>query len=143
MTSHYIVEPEVAGGLGEHTVLDGSRHPPLVSHLHYEFEDWHGDAIVTSFPCFLVTGALRAALEAMGASGFWFDEVEVTRSEQFDRFFPQVAHCLPRFWWLRIVGVAGQGDIGATDDARLVVSERVLALLKSHGLSWAKVGPYT
>jgi hypothetical protein len=31
------IEPEVAGGLGENTLLDVRTHPPVVTRLHYEF----------------------------------------------------------------------------------------------------------
>ena len=38
----YYLEPEVSGGIGDSTILDTSVHPPIVSALEYEFEDWLG-----------------------------------------------------------------------------------------------------
>ena len=38
--AYYILEPAVAGGLGEGTVMDSTVHPPRAERLHYEFEDW-------------------------------------------------------------------------------------------------------
>lgn len=35
-----VIEPEVAGGLGENTVIDQSVHPPKIARLHYNFEGW-------------------------------------------------------------------------------------------------------
>jgi hypothetical protein len=43
---YFYVEPEVAGGLGERTVMDRSTHPPVVKRLHYQLEGWLGDAIL-------------------------------------------------------------------------------------------------
>ena len=51
------IEPEVAGGLGDHTVMDRSVHPPIVSKLHYQMEGWLGDALLESFPVFIVISA--------------------------------------------------------------------------------------
>jgi len=43
------IEPEVACGLGEKTQMDSSVHPPIVSKLHFVFEDWLGDDIIKPF----------------------------------------------------------------------------------------------
>lgn len=51
----YILDPEVAGGLGTQTEIDSSVHPPLVKRLHYELDAWMGDDLVQTFPCYLVT----------------------------------------------------------------------------------------
>ena len=44
--NYHIVEPEVAGGVGPHTVMDRRAHPPVVTKLHYEFEVWLGDELL-------------------------------------------------------------------------------------------------
>jgi hypothetical protein len=36
---HFYLEPEVAGGPGEHTLMDQTVHPPIVHQLHYQ-SDW-------------------------------------------------------------------------------------------------------
>ena len=36
--SYYYLEPEIAGGLGECTVMDRSVRPPVVKRLHYELD---------------------------------------------------------------------------------------------------------
>ena len=37
---YYVLEPEVAGGLGENSIVDHSVVPFQVTRLHYEFEGW-------------------------------------------------------------------------------------------------------
>ena len=43
MSGFHVVEPEVAGALGDRTEMDSSIHPPIVKRLHYEFQGWLGD----------------------------------------------------------------------------------------------------
>ncbi|MFB9981270.1 hypothetical protein ACFSQQ_19355 [Mesorhizobium kowhaii] len=80
---YFYIKPHVAGGLGENTVLDTSVHPPIVSKLHYQVEGWFGSALVTTFPCFLVTEEAKSALLKMSFSGAVFADAEVTTSEYF------------------------------------------------------------
>ena len=134
------IRPNVAGGIGEHTVLDSSVHPPIVTKLHYEVEGWFGDVIVATFPCFLVTEEAQRALQKMGFSGATFADAEVTTSEEFQEDQPGVV--LPRFVWLKVHGTAGQDDFGIAVPFRLVISERVLDLLESLGIFVAIVEPY-
>jgi hypothetical protein len=42
----YIIEPEVAGQLGNDTILNYSTKPPIIEKLNYEFEDWLGDDFI-------------------------------------------------------------------------------------------------
>jgi len=133
----YQVEPDVAGGLGEHTVLDPGTHPPRIDRLHYEFEDWSGDALVTSFPCFLVTRQGKEKLEFLGATGVVFDDVEVSTSDIFKELKPGFE--LPEFLWMKIVGEAGRDDFGIGPDFYLIVSERALNALREIGLREAIV----
>src|SRR5688572_3769303 len=135
----FYVEPEVAGGLGENTVLDRRTHPPIVSRLHYHFDGWLGDVLLETFPCFIVTEAARQALQKSGATGARFDTVEVTRSPEFDELHPGAQ--LPPFVWLRPEGEPGRDDVSTAEDGRLVVSARVLELLQKLGIANALVEP--
>lgn len=65
----FCIEPEVAGGIGEITVMDRSRHPPIVSKLHYCFDGWGGGVLLTSFPCFIITQAAQKKLSRLGSQG--------------------------------------------------------------------------
>jgi hypothetical protein len=137
---HFYIEPEVAGGLGERTVMDRSVHPPILKRLHYELEGWLGDPILESFPAFVVTEDAKEELLRMGASGAAFDDVEVTISDQFRQLYP--GRNLPQFVWLKPQGQAGRDDIGAAADGRLVVSRPALDTLSRLGMSHALVEPF-
>jgi hypothetical protein len=139
--SYFYIEPEVAGGIGDDTVLDTSVHPPLVSNLSYEFDTFPSDAILSGFPAYIVTDALKDSILQKGATGVDFDRTDVTTSATFDelkaQFHPD--QYLPSFAWMKVSGQAGRDDFGIGSDNRLVVSERLLALLQVHGLENALV----
>lgn len=137
---YFYVEPEVAGGLGERTVMDRSAHPPIVNRLHYQLEGWLGDAILESFPAFVVTEDAKESLLGIGVTGATFDDVEVTVTDQFEELYP--GRKLPLFAWLKPEGKAGRDDIGAAADGRLVLSQRALDTLSSLGISNALVEPF-
>jgi hypothetical protein len=62
----------------------------VVRKLHYVFDGWGGDALLESFPCFIVTVEARRKLQSNRLTGIRFDEVEVTTSEFFqDRYLNQ------------------------------------------------------
>lgn len=125
------IEPEVAGGLGEHTVMDRSSHPPVVQRLHYRLEGWLGDALLETFPCFIVTEDAKASLVRAEVTGASFDLVEVSCSPEFESTYNH----LPTFEWLRVTGTAGKDDFGTAPDGRLVVSERALEILRPLGIA--------
>ena len=124
---YYEVKPQVAGDLGDNTVMDTSVHPPIVSKLHYQFDGWHGDVLVTSFPCFLVTEEAKRGLLALGITGATFADAEVTMSEDFHLVQPDVE--LPPFVWLKVDGEAGHDDFGINQNLNLVISERAFDVL--------------
>lgn len=128
----FYIEPEVAGGFGKNTVLDASFHPPKVDKLHYQFDGWLGDAILESFPCFIVTETAAKALVDAKATGVQYEEVEVSVSVEFQELCPEST--LPRFLWLKINGIAGTHDFGIAGDLRLVISERALSIIRLFGV---------
>ncbi|MBI1832500.1 MAG: hypothetical protein HYR84_13745 [Planctomycetes bacterium] len=129
MATFHVLEPEVAGGLGEASVLDHSSQPPTVIHLDYEFMVWLGDDLVEANPCFIVTDRLATALKDFAGTGYTFDDLTVSKDEQFDEVHPGLV--LPRFWRMTIHGKAGVDDAGLRlKDQTLVVSDRLLALLR-------------
>jgi hypothetical protein len=138
--NYYLVEPEVAGGLGKGTKMDRSTHPPTVSRLHYVLDGWLGDEILQTFPCFIVTRGLRNIINSIQPTGIEFGEVEVSKSRQFDDLYP--GRRLPEFVWLQIIGTAGKDDFGLSNDCRLVVSDRALAALRARSLNHSEVTPY-
>lgn len=135
------LEPEVAGGLGDDTVIDHSVSPPQVERLNYEFEVWLGDELLESFPCFIVTERLAAEIKHLNASGIRFADVKITRSPEFEELQP--GESLPEFKWLQVFGTPGKDDFGIASDGRLVVSDTVLNRLKLYGLSHCDISDWT
>lgn len=138
---YFTLRPEVAGGLGSQTVMDRSTHPPVVSQLHYELEDWLGDCLVQSFPCFLVLRSTAARLTAEAYSGFRLSAALVTTSDLYQEINPEGT--APELDWLIIYGQPGRDDFGLTSDNHLVVSSRVLDLLRAAGLTQSGIEPWT
>jgi hypothetical protein len=135
----WVLEPEVAGELGDNTVLNTSVHPPVVFHFHHRFEGWLGDELLTVFPCFLVSSALAKALEEARLVGFSLDDVEVSTSPEFQELYP--GRTLPEFRWLKITGKDREADFRLTPDFRLEVSSRALEVLKRFNLAHAEIEP--
>jgi len=137
---YFYIEPEVAGGLGPNTVRDRSVHPPIVSHLNYEFDGWPDDVLVEAFPSFIVTPDAMDKLLESGLTGARFANVEISKSGEFEDFYPDTQ--LPRFVWLQITGRPGRDDFGLAADHRLVISERALDVLKGLQLTHALIEPF-
>lgn len=136
MNMYYIVEPEVAGGLGRSVVMDRSIHPPLVKELEYRFEGWEGDELVESFPVFIVAEALADLLVSQGLTGFSLDEAFITRDEQFSE---KDFNDLPRFHWLKVNGTPEQDDFWIGEDYRLCVSSSAMQILKRRQIDYADI----
>lgn len=136
----FYVEPEVAGGLGKNTVIERKTHPPRVSKLHYQLDGWLGDPILESFPCFIVTDALKQKILEAHLSGAAFSDAEVTASDQFRELYPEKG--IPNFVWLRPGARPGEDDLAVAADGRLVVSEAALVLLRDFGASNAVIADF-
>jgi hypothetical protein len=135
--SFFRVEPEVAGGLGPNTEMDRSRRPPRIHKLHCVFDGWLGDDLVESFPAFVITSDALRRLQEAQLTGFEDGDVEIGRSEQFDELYPD--RQLPEFRRLGVTGKARVDDFGTDDDGVLVVSDRVLGVLRQGSLDNAEV----
>lgn len=140
----YMLEPEVAGEIGENTEYDnfddvkykGSK--PEISKLHFVFSGWLGDDILESTPCFIVTDKLKKEIEKSKLRGYEFQDVEILLSDEFIEFYPD--RDIPQFKRLIPKGsvvVEGEtyttwtgDDFNFSDKSYLVVSQRALNLLK-------------
>ncbi|EGY00419.1 hypothetical protein AZA_89517 [Nitrospirillum viridazoti Y2] len=111
-----------------------------MTRLHYEIDGWLGDALVESFPVFLITPAAMAALMALGATGVEVAEAEITASIQFQELHPSQPP--PSFLWLKPTGTAGCDDAGLNKDGRLVISRRILDALQPFGIAHALTAPF-
>ena len=132
----HVIEPEVAGGWGDNIAVDRSVEPLRIKHLHYQFDGWLGDDLLTTHPVYICTEQVAAALQAESFSGFELTDVEVSCSSQFRELFPN--RKLPSFRWLQITGEAERDDFGLRDK-QLVVSERALSCFRSFSLKQARV----
>jgi putative NADH-flavin reductase len=136
-----LLEPEVAGGWGPNTRAQREKHPPVVTHLHYEFQGWSGDDLLETFPEFVVTERLAHPLERSGLTGFELAPVEVSPGDMWEQLYGD--RPLPQCRWLKITARAGEADFGKTDLANLVVSPAAFALLKTFSLDNCAVRPWS
>ena len=138
---YYLLEPEVAGGWGERTVIDQTMpNPPSMVAFEYRFDGWLGDELLTTHPCFIVTERVSRLLSQAELSGYALAEVSISRSRLFRDLYPY--RRLPRWVWMKMSGQPGKDDFGLTADHRLVVSKRALAVLKQGSLNYCAIEPY-
>jgi hypothetical protein len=142
MTSDYFwsLEPEVAGELGDGSVLDTSVYPPVVMKLQYRLSGWLGDDLLESFPCYIVTERVAKELQSASFTGFQLDEVDLVMSDEFNEKYPGCQ--LPQFRWLKVIGKAGVDDFGLSGEHKLVVSDRVLRAVRRHTLAQCDIDKY-
>ncbi len=128
----YKLDPEVAGHLGDDTVMDTSTHPPIVHALHYEFDGWPvDDDLIEAFPCFIVTDQMKHLIEGAKGSGCSFGIVKVSTSEEFEEWEQlHSPRTLPQFSWLMVRGIAQRDDVGTSAMGSLIVSERILQVMQ-------------
>jgi hypothetical protein len=117
-----LIEPKVAGDLGEKTEVDNSVFPPFVNELNYEFDGWLGNDILESFPCYIMTESLKNAIEDEKLSGIIFDNVLISKSETFLDLYPNKE--LPAFFWAKINGEADKDDFFITEQNGLAISDK-------------------
>ena len=135
----FYLKPEVAGGIGPNSEWHRDDGKLVVTRLNYEFDDWFGDALLETTPCFIVTDDARQMIERAALTGIRFSDVEVTRSSLFADLHGDRA--LPQFWWMVVQGAPQTDDFGMASDLRLVASERALAILRQAGLAHAEIEP--
>jgi hypothetical protein len=156
------LKPEVAGSTGDGTVItnyddlrSGAALVPSVEHLEYAFDDWLGDDLIESFPCFIVTNALAASLEAGGLSGLELRDVTITVSELWEQLHEDdpTGAALPRFRWFVPTGTVSiepgetsyrdwsGHDLCLSQRAELIVTDRALAVMRTLRLDQCEVEP--
>jgi len=136
----YYIEPEVAGSLGDSSIIDTSVHPPKISKLHYQFDGWLGDDLLETFPCYIVTEKMKEKIESNNLSGARFDSVMISVSDQFQEMYPNKT--LPQFFWLKVDGSAGKDDFGIAKDHRLVISKKALDTMKQLNIENSDIEEY-
>lgn len=148
MSKMYLLEPEVAGGLGSNTIVtnwkelrSGEQQIHKIEYLEYVFDDWLGDELLTSFPVFLVTQELATDLIEHQLTGVGIREVQITKSKLFEEINPDFE--LPRFVWLQPTGTvvlsqdrkvkewSGQ-DLCLSQCGDLMVTENCMTILHKY-----------
>lgn len=120
----FVLDPQVAGELGEGTDLDTSVHPPVVNKLEYVLDYPGTDDLIQSFPVFLASDQLVEALNAAEILGITWREATTTQGDFYDEY-PDADPI--NYQWL----VPGQpGDDCWTEGGELVVSDRMMAVLR-------------
>jgi hypothetical protein len=137
---YYVLEPEVAGGIGKNTLLDRSVHPPIPIKFNYEFSGWLGDSLLETVASFIVTKSLGEQIKISKLTGVIFGEVEISKDGQFEDHYPNRE--LPEFIWLQIKGVAGVDDFGLSTKHLLVVSQAALTVLQREQLNHCEIAEY-
>lgn len=138
--TYFLLDPEVPGEMGPGTLLDNGSHPPKVLHLHFILTNWLGDDLVQTYPCYMVTEDLGKRLLGAGFTGMRLTPLQNEISEDFGLFCPGIP--APVFLWLHIEGSPGENDLGLTDDARLVISERALKIMQAGQLAHCEIQPF-
>ena len=125
---YFVLEPEIAGQLGEHTIMDSSTHPPKIEKLHFVFDGWLGDDIVATFPSYLVSEKLYELLKNSKLKGFKFDTCLISLSYTFRELLPNTQ--LPQFYWMQVTGSDEKADFRLNKKNYLTLSENAFNLLK-------------
>jgi hypothetical protein len=136
----YIIEPEVAGKLGDGAILDHRTKPPVIEKLHYDFDDWLGDDILAGFQCFICTESLAQAIKENNLSGYKFEECKITKSQLFNDLNEDGLD-LPTFFWFRVIGNENE-DFFIVPNMTLVISERALNTLKQFNVNHCVIKDY-
>jgi hypothetical protein len=122
-----------------------------VLQLHFIFDGWLGDDIVTTFPCCLASERAAELISKSKLTGVSFAGAEIEQSDLFRQLHP--SRSLPPFLWMQIAGEPGVADFGTPPPKppemyprgvteRLVVSSAALAVLKNVSLSNCRVTPF-
>ena len=127
MTNLYRLEPEVPGELSRGTVLDRSTHPPRVTSLEVTFEGWVGDPLLEIFPCFFVTEEFRQAVVSASLTGCHFERFAYSFGDGVPEQMRKTT------FWRLVAGTASGHDFAVDDSGYLLVSERVVDLLRQFG----------
>lgn len=140
----YLLEPEVPGGIGNNSKLlyENGRIKQAI-HLHYEFEGWLGDDLITTSPFFLVTEGIANAIKESDLQGYSFKDIEISTSYSFKELHPN--RVLPRFQLLIPVGVIEvEGkyitswtghDFCMKSRIDLVISEKAFELFRKYNIN--------
>jgi hypothetical protein len=128
----FVLEPMVAGQLGDGTDLDPTTHPPKIAAVKFVLDGPETDDLIESFPVILVSESLAGRLTDAHLEGFELAEADVVPSVEYREIYGEAPHKAYR--WLRVVGDP-TSDCWLADDHRLCVSDRMMRVLEEGDLS--------
>lgn len=152
----YELKPEVAGGYGENTIVSNidsvrsKQERPIIAYLHYEFLGWLGDEILETTPCFIVTESLAYSIQRSDLKGYTFADIETSVTEEFEeleelhprRILPNFKRIVPN-GTVEVIGDTFRNwsgdDFCMSQKFVLVVSEKVLAVIKKHKCDYCDI----
>jgi hypothetical protein len=134
----FIVEPLVAGQLGDGTVMDTSTHPPVVSALEYELDGPTDEDVIESFPVFLVSEEMADRLLRADLRGFDLADASVVPSRAYLEMYGDVPH--KHYRWLR-PSPDPSPDSWVDEKYRLNVSPRMMRIMEQGNIRNAHVTP--
>jgi hypothetical protein len=129
MKKYYQLEPEVSGEIGDKTIF--SQNPLQIKELEFVFKGWLGDCLIECFPIYLITQKVVSKFVEKKITGYTINDVKVKTAYPFNELYSDIK--LPPFTWLNITGTAYKDDFGI-ENKMLVVSERLLTILKDEGI---------
>lgn len=143
----FLLECEVAGGLGERTIIDNNKN---IVHLDYEFAGYMGDEIIETIKSFVITFSLADDIKNNQLNGYSLQDIELSANEEFYDFNQEEE--LSDFG-LRLIpngtvnvdknkqeyqDWSGQ-DFCFSNTSCLVVTEKALKILKMHKLNYCEI----
>lgn len=136
----YLIEPEVAGQLGNDTILNHSTKPPIIEKLNYEFDDWLGDDFLAGFQCFICTEKLARSIKDNNLTGYKLEDCKTTKSQLFYDLNENDLE-LPTFYWFKIIG-GENADFFIIPNSMLVISELAMNVLKKFNINHCDIREY-
>lgn len=128
----YSLDPQVAGELGEGSVLDATVHPPAVAKVDYVLDRPDADELIQSFPVYLVSSGLADRLQSSGLTGFALAEVVTRPSVEYSSAFGDAPH--RHYRWLQVLGTE-EDDCWIDASLMLCISDRMMEILSEATLS--------
>lgn len=132
----YVLEPLVAGELGDGTRLDPSTHPPAVDVVDFVLDAPAEDDLIESFPVYLVSEHIAELLSRAGLGGFTLEGARVSPSREYVEVYGDRPH--KEYRWLRL-RFSPDADCWLDNEHRLCVSERMMAVLSQGVLAGCDV----
>lgn len=155
MSTLFLLEPEVAGGLGPNTIItnedkikSGQDQNYQIEYLEYVMDDWLGDDLLTSYPVFIITELLASNISASQLKGVKFGQVHITKSELFEDInsdfnLPSFVRLLPQgkvelIDKITVSNWSGE-DLCLSQNNNLIVTEVSLNLFRRHTLQYCNI----